>query len=130
MAALAHTPVLPEAGLAGAVSAHSRRSPRRAGSPWLDSAPRCSANVLMQIDTLSDALAAGWRVHARCPRGNRGQHALNGQMPLSGGAKPRNACLDARSQYAARRVARADDVSALREPPRQFDIRSAACSDP
>jgi hypothetical protein len=32
----------------------------------LDSASKCSPYVLMQVETLGDALAAGWRVHARC----------------------------------------------------------------
>src|SRR5271163_5263842 len=41
------------------------RLARRAASP-LDSAPKCSANVLMPIESLSEAHAAGWRVHARC----------------------------------------------------------------
>lgn len=32
----------------------------------LDSASLCSQSVLMQVETLGEALAAGWRVHARC----------------------------------------------------------------
>ena len=40
----------------------------RAGdtSGQLDSGSRCSLYVLMPIETLKDALSAGWRVHARC----------------------------------------------------------------
>src|SRR5271169_6288493 len=32
----------------------------------LDSAVLCSQSVLMQVETLGEALAGGWRVHARC----------------------------------------------------------------
>ena len=35
----------------------------------LDSGSWCSPYVLMSVETLSDALAAGWRVHARCVHG-------------------------------------------------------------
>ena len=36
------------------------------GPPILDVTPQCSLIVLMPIETLGDALTAGWRVHAKC----------------------------------------------------------------
>ena len=32
----------------------------------LDGGARCSLYVLMQVESLGEALTAGWRVHARC----------------------------------------------------------------
>src|ERR1700721_2130240 len=46
-------------------------------------------------------------------------------MPLSGRVEPGNAGLDARTQYAAYRYERTDDVPALRQSPRQLDFRAA-----
>ena len=39
------------------------------GEGYLDSGSLRSLYVLMSVETLSDALAAGWRVHARCVDG-------------------------------------------------------------
>ena len=41
----------------------------------LDTGARCSQSVLMQVETLGEALAAGWRVHARCLGGRSNTRA-------------------------------------------------------
>jgi hypothetical protein len=49
-----------------AISAHEEEPANARGPPTLDVTPQCSLIVLMPIETLGDALTAGWRVHAKC----------------------------------------------------------------
>jgi hypothetical protein len=79
---------------------------------------RCNhSTCLSPSGWLARSCALSWR--------GRRQHALNGKMPLPGGDKSRDAGLDARAQHAARWTARAHDLPALRQSPRQCDFRSA-----
>ena len=49
-----------------AISAHEEEPANARALPPLTSPLQCSLIVLMPIETLGDAMTAGWRVHAKC----------------------------------------------------------------
>jgi len=62
----------------------------------------------MPVETLKDALSAGWPVRARCLGGEVG---YTRSTPLPSRAEPGNARLDARAQHAAGGPPRPHDAS-------------------
>jgi hypothetical protein len=79
----------------------------------------------MQVESLGEAIAAGWRVHARCLGGvvdytrSRAKCHYQAELSLETLVWTRG------RKHAARGFARSDDVSEMRESSGQSDFRAA-----